>query len=592
MMYNSDQVNSEGQPGNSKAPFRFRDLLFFWKFVRPLWLLGLSALFLTSISTALAALLPFSVKLLIDFVILKRPADDIGRYLSDRHLALLADPLMKVAGSLDLMAGAIIIAGLLIGITGVIEKLTTLRFQQAITYRLQTSLFAHVLRFPLSIIKEKQAGYLISRVSDDVGMIQYLFSSLVPEMISGIFFGLFGCTVLFTLDRTVAVVLFLLLPLLLAINFLFVRKLQEVSYSEMERHAEVSQDMYEVISGAEVLKVFTAENKAVEKVSGKLRALFSTRRYSALLEAVSGSLTQMVKLLLMLALVVLCIHRIDAGLMTIGDFMTVMAYVVYLSGRLSGLSYSIIAFPPVFASMGRLQEMFGTLPEYEVESWNKRDVFPAEVTGVIEYSGVSFSYRPENPLLESVSFRVTPGQPLIITGESGSGKTTLVNLLLKFHRPDSGRITLDGKDIQAIDTMWLREQIGVVSQDVFLFNDTIENNIRFGKPEAGIGAVIEAARKAHIHEHIEMLPQGYQTLVGERGVSFSLGQRQRISIARAFLKDPAILILDEPSSALDSETEKKFGDSLAELTRNRTTLIISHRMNLVDGLYDGVTLEL
>lgn len=591
-MHNNDMPAEDCTAPDLQARFNYRDILFFWKFIRALWPLGLSSLLLTTLSTALSSLLPLSVKLLIDFIILKRPLQDIGTFLSVRHLAFISDPLMLLAGSLNLMVFAILVVGFLIGSLGVIEKLTTLRFQQEITFKLQTSLFGHVLRFPLSIIKQKQVGYLMSRVSDDVGMMQFLFSSLVPQMVTSIFYGLFGCMILFTLDRMVALILFLLLPVQLAINFTFARKLQAVSHSEMESHAEVSQEMHEVISGAEVLKVFTAEKKAVEKVSGKLRKLFSTRRYSALLEAASAALTQMVKLALMLVLVVLSIHRIESGVITIGDFTTIMAYVVYLSGRLAGISYTVMAFPPVFASMARLKEMFETLPEFEVESGKKRGIRPATVRGAIEYSDVSFSYRPENSLLKSVFFRIEQGQTLIITGESGSGKTTLVNLLLKFHYPQAGRILLDGKDIREIDTAWLREQIGVVSQDVFLFNDTVENNIRYGKPEADRAAVIAAARQAHIHEYIVTLPQGYQTPVGERGVSFSLGQRQRISIARAFLKDPAILILDEPSSALDNETERKLSDTLSVLTKNRTTLIISHRMNLFEGLCDGIRLVL
>jgi ABC-type multidrug transport system fused ATPase/permease subunit len=577
-------IHDDEQSIHKEPGFHYRNILFFWKYVRPLWPIGLTSLLLTAVSTALSSLLPLSVKLLIDFIVLKRPLQDIGAFFAVRHLGFLAEPAMLLAGSLNIMVVAIVAASLLIGIIGIFEKLMTLRFQQEITFSLQTSLFGHVLRFPLSIIKQKQAGYLMSRVSDDVEVMQYLFSSLVPQMVNGIFYSIFGCMVLYSLDSIVASVLFLLLPVLFAINYFFATRVQAVSYREMEHHAEVSKEMHEVISGAEVVKAFSAEKQSVEKVSGKLRQLFSTRLRSTLLSSIAGSLAQQAKLAALLVIMVLGIRRIEAGAMTIGDFTTIMAYIVFLSGQLTGLSAMVMSFQPVFASMCRLKEMFDTIPEYGVESEKKHLVRPAEVRGEIVYSDVSFSYRREQPLLESVSFWLHPGQTLVITGESGSGKTTLVNLLLKFHYPDEGSIRLDGKDIQEIDTGWLREQIGVVSQDVFLFNDTVENNIRYGKPGARRDAVIDAARQAHIHDHIETLPQGYQTMMGERGVSFSLGQRQRISIARAFLKDPAILILDEPSSALDHETEKKLRESLAELTRNRTTLIISHRMNLVDGL--------
>lgn len=590
-MHNNDTSARESTSTDLEPRFHYRDILFFWKFVEPLWLLGLTSLLLTIFSTALSSVLPLSVKLLIDYIIMKRPVQDIGTFLSASNLGFLSEPLMQLAGSLNLMIGAIVVSGVLISIVGVIEKLLVLRFQQEITYTLQTSLFGHVLRFPLSIIKQMQVGYLMSRVSDDVEMMQYFFSWLVPQMVTNVFYGLFGCMVLITLDRTVSSVLLLLLPVLFLINYLFTGRIRVVSQSEMERHAQVTQEMHEVISGAEVVKVFTAEQKSVEKVSGRLRNLFSARQRSTLLNSVAASLNQLFKLAVLMVVVVLCIRRIESGSMTIGDFSTIMAYIVYLSGHLTGISSIIMSMQPVFASMGRLREMFDSITEHDDADRKKRMDCPVEIRGEIVYADVSFSYSPDKPLLQSVSFRVEPGQSLIITGESGSGKTTLVNLLLRFHNPQAGAILLDGKDIREIDAAWLREQIGVVSQDVFLFNDTVENNIRYGKPDADNKAVIDAARQAHIHEHIESLPQGYQTMMGERGVSFSPGQRQRISIARAFLRDPAILILDEPSSALDNETELKLKESLAELSRNRTTLIISHRMHLVDGS-DGIMLVL
>jgi len=207
-------------------------------------------------------------------------------------------------------------------------------------------------------------------------------------------------------------------------------------------------------------------------------------------------------------------------------------------------------------------------------------VKPLEINGAIEFSCVSFSYNADKTILDEISFTAHPGEIIAFTGESGAGKTTLVNLLLKFHHPSSGRISIDGYDLQQIDTSWLRNQVGIVSQDVFLFNDTIENNIKYGSPEAGSDEVVKAAKLAHIHDDIVLLPQGYETKVGERGRSFSLGQRQRISIARAFLKSPTVIVLDEPSSALDAATEAMLWESLGQLAKNRTTFIISHRMSV------------
>lgn len=588
-------LQSDDKNNDRDIRFRYRDILFFWKFVRPLWVLGLTSLILTAVSTALSSLLPLSVKLLIDFIVMKRPVDDIGRFLTSRHLGFLADPLMHLAGSLNYMVVTLFAVGIVIGMIGIVEKLITLRFQQEITFTVQTELFGHVLRFPLSFLKQKQVGYLMSRVSDDVGMVQFFFSWLAPQLVTNSFYSLFGIIILFNLNSTVASLLLLVLPVLFAINFFFAARLRAVSQKEMERHAMVSEEMHEAISGAEVLKAFTAEHKAVEKISEKLRKLFSSRFQGTALNALSSSFTQQTKFVLMLAVVVLGVHRIEAGAMTIGDLTTVIAYLVYLSGRLTGISSTVLSLQPVFASMERLVEMFKTVPEYgikvEKKSLIRHDSVKKELKGELIFSGVSFSYDPGKPVLEDISFKVEPGHTLIITGESGAGKTTLVNLLLKFHYPTGGSISLDGKNLQEIDTRWLRDQIGIVSQEVFLFNDTVENNIKFGKPAASRDEVISAARQAHIHGYIDSLPQGYQTIMGERGGFFSPGQRQRISIARAFLRDPVILVLDEPSSALDMDTEKKLKDSLEQLTKERTTLIISHRMHLIDGL-GTVKLEL
>lgn len=576
-----------------RAGGHYRDLAYFWKYVRPLWLVGLTSLLLTAISTALSSLLPLSVKLLIDFIVLKKPVQEIGVFLTDHHLGIFADPVMQLAASLRLMIITILIVSVVIGIIGIIEKVITIRFQQRLTFSLQTSLFSHVLRYPLSIIKQKQVGYLMSRVSDDVGMIQFCFSFLVPQLATNFFYSLFGFIILFSLDRTVGGVLLFLVPVLVVLNYGFSSRIRAIRHREMEGQAKVSKEMHEVLSGAEVVKAFTAENRAVERVSGKLRQLFSTRQRTTLLNAFSGALTRQAQLGILLVVVVLGIERIEAGRMSIGDFTTVMAYIVYLSGRVSGISSSFLSLQPVFASMGRLREMFGMMPEYErTIDGGERELFrPDKIRGEIVFSDVTFSYETDKPVFDSVSFSVNPGQTLVITGKSGAGKTTLINLLLKFHAPDSGRILLDGRDIREVDTGWLREQIGVVSQDVFLFNDTVENNIRFGRPGAGMDEVLNAAKQARIHDHIETLPLGYLTMMGERGVSFSLGQRQRISIARAFLKDPAILILDEPSSALDVETELQLKESLVELSKDRTTLLISHRKGLIEGL-DGDLLEL
>jgi len=225
--------------------------------------------------------------------------------------------------------------------------------------------------------------------------------------------------------------------------------------------------------------------------------------------------------------------------------------------------------------------MFSIVPEYERHS-RLPILKPQNLIGNITFEKVSFSYAENVPVIKNVSFEVRAGEAIAIIGPSGVGKTTLIDLILKFNIPQSGTICLDDHDLNDLDTLWLRKQIGIVSQDSFLFDDTIENNIKYGNASATIEEVIEVAKKAHIHADIEKLPKGYNTKVGERGVKLSAGQRQRVSIARAFLKNMPILILDEPTSSLDMQTEQYLKDSLRELTKGKTTIIISHRLTLIE----------
>jgi subfamily B ATP-binding cassette protein MsbA len=275
--------------------------------------------------------------------------------------------------------------------------------------------------------------------------------------------------------------------------------------------------------------------------------------------------------------------EIQNGSMTIGDYVAFITYIMFIANAVNTLYRTYLTFQPAFASMDRLKEMFSIAPEFEWEERDRPLQKQDRVRGEVRFEHVSFAYEDDKaPVLRDVSFEVQPGETIALVGHSGAGKSTLVSLLLKLYVPKSGRITLDGNDLSEINHAWLRQQISIVSQDVFLFNDTIENNIKYGRTDATHEDVVAAAKKAHIHAFIESLPQGYETLIGERGTKLSVGQRQRVSIARAFLKNTPLVILDEPTSAIDPETEMHLKESLGELMRGRTTFIISHRMSLTE----------
>lgn len=579
------------KPSLSETRFRYRDILFFMKFVKPLWKVGMISLFLTILSTGLSSLLPLSSKVLIDFIIMKEGFQRVENLLTSLDLASLIPYAQHFLESINLVVLSIFIIGVTIGIIGLIQKYLMVRFQQELTFNLQTTLFDHILRFPMSFFKRKQTGYLVSRVSDDVDALQYLFSQSLPDIIASVFYLSFGIAILFMLSAKLSLIALGILPAYVFINYYFGKRLRGVSLDERETSAQVSKDMQEVLSGVEVVKAYTSEKMEVQKVSHKMRFVINARIKGTVLSLLSNYAARSAQLISTLLIMWLGVREISKGAMTIGDYVAFTSYVLYLSRSINNLSLSHLYLQPVFASLERLMEIFSMVPEFKHAKVSKRLPFHDTVQGEIIFQDVSFSYEKERPVLTRVSFTAAPGEIIALVGPSGSGKTTLVNLMLKFHDPQSGSILLDGHDLKDIPSPWLREHVGIVSQDVFLFNDTIEKNITYGRPHATKEEVIKAAKKANIHDDIEGFKNTYDTTIGERGIQLSAGQRQRISLARAFLKNPPILIFDEPTSALDAETENLIKDSFRKLAGNRTTFIIAHRLSLIDISHKIFSLE-
>jgi len=282
-------------------------------------------------------------------------------------------------------------------------------------------------------------------------------------------------------------------------------------------------------------------------------------------------------------------NEVLAGAMTVGDFVAFAIYIVTFAPTVNTFFAFPVVMQPALTSAARLRELF-RIPG-EAGTGGGGGIVPAAVQGRIEFSGVRFGYTESEPVLSDVNFIARPGEVVAVVGRTGAGKTTLINLILRAFAPQEGTITLDNHDLASLDPRWLRRQISIVSQDLFLFYTTIEENIRYSRPDATFEDVVEAARKAQIHDDIVRFPEGYGTIVGERGTQLSVGQRQRIAIARAFLKDAPILILDEPTSALDMQTEDQIRRTLRLLVRDRTTILVSHRPSLLELADRVLTIE-
>jgi ATP-binding cassette subfamily B protein/subfamily B ATP-binding cassette protein MsbA len=278
------------------------------------------------------------------------------------------------------------------------------------------------------------------------------------------------------------------------------------------------------------------------------------------------------------AVVYMGAHRVATGALTIGDILVFLAYLGVLYQPMNAISQATSVLHSVRSQLDRVFELLDTQPAI-VETPGA--TAPASVTGRIEFDHVTFGYDPALTVVKKLCFIAEPGQRIAVVGRTGSGKSTLASLLLRFYDPNSGAVLLDGRDLRTLPLTWLRRQIAIVMQEQILFSATIGENIAYANPGASREQIHLAAQRAQAAEFIEALPEGYDTLLGERGVNLSGGQRQRLGIARAFLKDAPILILDEPTSALDAHTEAAFVDTLQELTRGRTTFVIAHRLSTV-----------
>ncbi|WP_214021187.1 ABC transporter ATP-binding protein [Methanoculleus sp.] len=558
------------QPAAAKRDLRFSDLAFFLRFGRPIRSLGVLALVATALVAAAKTVLPLSIKFFIDNILLgETEATD----------ALLAGA-GGLLSSLNTLIAALLVLGLFTGGMDLLRNYWTARFREGYAFNLQTTLVEHVLSFPLSYFKSQQTGYIMSRLSDDVQILQYTVSQYLPQIVSNALYVTFTFAILCILNLRLTLVVVAFIPLYLLVNAVFIRRIRAATHRERERQAYVSRDLQEVISGIDTVKSHAAEDREVHRVSGTLRNMVDARIRNTMLSAFSEYFRIGTMSLMLIAVFWFGGNEVLAGAMTVGDFVAFAVYIVTFAPTVNTFFAFPVVMQPALTSAARLRELFRI--HGEAGAAGTGGTVPATAQGLIEFSGVGFGYTASEPVLSDVNFVARPGEVVAVVGRTGAGKTTLVNLILRAFAPQEGTIALDNRDLASLDPRWLRRQISIVSQDLFLFHTTIEDNIRYSRPEATFEDVVEAARKAQIHDDILRFPEGYRTIVGERGTQLSVGQRQRVAIARAFLKDASILILDEPTSALDMQTEDQIRRTLRLLVRDRTTILVSHRPSLLE----------
>ena len=455
---------------------------------------------------------------------------------------------------------------------------------------LRKGLFKHLMGLPISFFESRKTGEITSRLTSDISTVQGAVSQALAQFISQLITLIGGVVVIFILNTKLTLVMLSIIPAAIIAGAYFGRKLRNISTGYQDKIAEANASADEAISGIRVVKSFTAESLESSRYNtlitesykvalrrAQVRALFIPSILLAMFTGIGLVLWYGSRLILL-------------GELQWGDFISFMMLTVMVAG-------SIGTFTGLYS---QLQESLGASKRiFELLDLQSDLVEPStpkpldSVQGHVVFDKVSFRYgdRGDEWVLQDLSLSAKPGEVVALVGPSGAGKSTLITLLPRFYDPTQGRILLDDTDIREMSLLDLRSQIGIVPQETQLFSGTVAENIRYGRPDATDEEVIEAAKAANAHTFISDFPEGYKTMVGERGVKLSGGQRQRVAIARALLKNPRILILDEATSSLDSESEALVQEALEVLMQGRTTFVIAHRLSTIRNAHNILVLD-
>jgi subfamily B ATP-binding cassette protein MsbA len=448
---------------------------------------------------------------------------------------------------------------------------------QRVVADLRQRLYSHLQTLSLSFYDRTPTGVLMSRITNDVNSIQGAVSDAVTGIIKDAFTALGLICVVFYRDWLLALVAIFVFPLAAFPFISFSRKLRKISKRALETIAYISTFLQETIFGHRIVKAFNMEEYENHRFHLANEQYFKYLMKRVKIRSLSNPVMEWLAYLGIGSFVWVGGYRVISGAMTVGDFFSFMTAMALLYDPMRGLSKVNLLIQEGIVAARRVFDILDLEPEVaDAPDARPLPAFSRE----IEYHNVSFRYADEM-VLKRVSITVQRGEKVALVGSSGAGKTTLVNLLPRFYDVTEGKIMIDGRDIRHTSLKSLREQIGVVGQQTLLFNDTVRNNIAYGRPDIPETEVIKAAKMADAHHFILKLPQGYDTIIGEQGVMLSGGQRQRLSIGRALLKNAPILILDEATSSLDTESEREVQMALDRLMEKRTVLVIAHRLSTV-----------
>ncbi len=526
-----------------------------WKLIHPRrWLLA-GGFALMIVNRASGLILPASTKYLIDDVMDKRQI-----------------------GLLPFIVGAVVSATILQGATSfALTQLLSKAGQRLIT-ELRTQVQSHIGRLPVSFYDSNRTGTLVARIMTDVEGVRNIIGTGVIDFIGGVLTALFAFCYLISLSIKMTLLTFVILAIFGLILQRAFKVIRPIFRERSKINAEVTGRLTESLGGVRVVKGYHAEQSEAKIFSaGAYRLLsnvISSLTAQSLMSLASTAVLGFVGALVMW----LGAHQVVAGQLTKGGYVT---YVMFLAFMIAPIVQLVSIGTQLTEAMAGIDRTSEILSEQEEDEEKRRTIALPVLRGDVTFDRVTFEYEAGKPVLHGISFTSRPGTSTALVGSSGSGKSTIISLLCAFHTATEGRVLVDGVDLATVQLSSYRNQLGVVLQETFLFDGDIRENILFSRPEATEEQFVEACRIARVDEFAEQFPDKYETIVGERGVKLSGGQRQRLSIARAILADPRILILDEATSSLDSESEAMIQAGLDYLMRGRTTFVIAHRLSTI-----------
>jgi len=516
-----------------------------------------------------ALIAPLIVALIIDYILVPVPGNTHWFIELVKNWTGVTDS----TGLLLILCSIIVALAIIRGIFHVIHITLRATLSQNILRVMRRDFYYALINKSFTYLDKVMSGQIISRVTSDLGAVDLFYSETVREIFRHGMQFFFTLYILYLIDPRITLICCIPLPFIFLSTNLYSSRISSYLTRSKNQFGDLNNVLVEGIVGHKLIKTHGMEDSFLERFSDQNREYVDTSLQAALIQNLYGPSSAFMVAIGVALIIFYGGQEASTGHLTIGELVLFGTYFVQLVGPMRMFARLIMFYKDAIASARRVFEVIDVGGDVK-EAANPLKL---EINGEIEYKDVSFRYGEEKETLQDINLKIMPSEQVALVGYVGSGKTTLAELVPRFYDVSSGSVMIDGVDVREIGLKSLRKQVGIVLQDVFIFSDTIKGNISYGKPDASDEEIVEAAKAAQIHEYIMTLPQGYETMVGERGVTLSGGQRQRVSIARTLLTDPRILILDDSTSNVDAQTESLIRLAIENLRENRTALIITQR---------------